>query len=292
MVVLVFCSGILSRAQPWQEVAPKGATFVPIEWLPTGTEDSVAGGEPGDFIDVTALRMLAAVLKHAAGGQPWAIAGHSAGGAVLHACMDKVCALFGDQSAASSAIAALSRQHLQAAEAEELQASLTALATNALRPPVAAVSLEGSLLLCDVEGWTDDWAKRDKAPMAEKPEDDEEPWIREALEDPNSRWTWPMAKACCASLWARCSKPRHLASIRSWMQLPERPTYVYIGGKDSGEHIEEEVFASLRSIAEELGSSDALKLGHIDNSGHNLNEDAPDAVREFLASSLHLDEQK
>jgi len=293
MVVLVFCSGILDRAAPWQVVAPDLATFVPIEWRPTGTEESVVGGESGDFIEVTALRMLAAVLKYAKGGQPWAIAAHSAGGPVLHACMDRFCALLADQSTALPAIMAASQQ-LPAAEAEELQASLAALGKDLLGTPVAAVSFEGSLLPCDVEGWADDWAKRDEPPLAGKPEDDEEPWIREALNDPKSMWTWPMVKACCASLWARCTSkpPRHLTSIRNWLQLPQRPAFVYIGGKDSGRHIEDHVFASLRSISEEIGMSDSLKLGHIDKSGHNLHMEAPNAVKTFLTSALRVETRK
>jgi len=292
MVVLVFCSGILSKAASWQHVAPDHATFVPIEWRHTGTEESVVGGESGDFIEVTALRMLAAVLKNATGGQPWAIAGHSAGGAVMHACMDRFCALLTDQSTALPAIVAAS-QRLPAAEAEELQASLAALGRDPLGPPVAAVSFEGSLLPCDVEGWAEDWAKRDEPPLTGKPEDEESCWIRGALNDPKSTWTWPMAKACCASLWARCMSepPRHLTSIRKWMELPQRPSFFYIGGKDSGHHIEEHVFASLRSISEEIGMS-SLKLGHIDKSGHNLHREAPDEVKAFLASSLHLETHK
>merc|ERR1712061_818163 len=94
--------------------------------------------------------------------------------------------------------------------------------------PEAVFSFEGSLILCEVESWAEDWAARATPP------DDE--WVHVELVNPLSKWTWPMARACAGSLWRRCGQEcpaRHLMSIERWLALLESPCLVYVAGERS-----------------------------------------------------------
>lgn len=150
------------------------------------------------------------------------------------------------------------------------------------RLPVAVFSFEGSLMSCDVDGWAEDWAEQPEPPKGED-------WIEEALNDPLSEWTWDMARHCCGSLVARCAcdPPRHLASIERWLRLPGSPGFVYVAGKQS-KASNKVVFPALREIAVRSSSEKRLQIFEIPGSGHNLNHDAPDRVRDMIAKVLGL----
>lgn len=145
-----------------------------------------------------------------------------------------------------------------------------------LKLPVAVVSFEGTLMSCDVEGWADEWANTSQCPG-----DD---WVKKALANPSSFWTWPMASSCSGSLWERCAvekPPRHLASIKHWLQLRGSPGLVYVAGEDSSKR-NKVVFPALQHLADSCGQADRMMLEEVPHAGHNLHRDAPEAVKAIL----------
>lgn len=279
LIQLAFVPGILSLCGPWSGALPAGLKLAPVEWHPSGADDPTATGrsfgEPGDLVEVAALRLLVVAVQFSVAGTPWALACHSAGGAVVYRCLD----LLGDlvrYPNATEAIAESSRLWLPPGEAQILVDDLMVLKGRPLKLPIAVLSFEGTLMPCDVKGWAEEWSNTSTCPR-----DD---WVKKALADPSSSWTWPMARACSGSLWEQCAvekPPRHLASIEQWLRLPGSPGFVYVAGEKSSKR-NQIVFPALRRVADSSGYPDKLMIEEVPTSGHNLHRDAPDAVKAIL----------
>ena len=138
-------------------------------------------------------------------------------------------------------------------------------------PPVAALSFEGTLLPCDVDGWADEWA-RSVTPFD---------WLSGDLHAPGSPWTWRMVRACAASLSSTCRSEHNLDGLRLWLKIPQGPPFFYIAGANPVER-NEIVLPVLRGL---LGASKGS--GHrilvIENAGHMMEDDAPEEIRRLVA---------
>lgn len=283
VVQLAFVPGVLGVASSWSHVLPPGCNLIPVDYKPSAADRAQGnrtGGLPGDFVDVAALRLLSVCFWLAASGQPWAIGGHSAGGAVVYRCLDYLAELAGDgYNSAYKAVQEQARKWLPAEEVDELASRLQALSGQRIPLPLAVFSFEGSLVAADVEGWADDWAARTE-PL-------DEDWCQEVLEDPAADWTWPMASSCAASLWARCeaTPPRHLASISRWLQVPGSPGLVYVAGENSADR-NAKVFPALTEAAAAAGAGMLLQIVELKGAGHGMETDAPAAVRCAVATAL------
>lgn len=282
---LAFVPGIMGRAGQWSSVLPPGCNLSPVDYKPSSADEPPAdrtGGLPGDFVDVAALRLLSETIHVAVSGRNWALGAHSAGGAVVYRCLDHIADLVGEgRNGSTKVLLDEASKWLPDGEAQQMAERLEALGGQPFPLPWAVFSFEGTLMAADVEGWADDWAERDE-PI-------DEDWCWEALNDPEGGWTWPMARSCAASLWARCASepPRHLASIRRWLEMPDSPGFIYVAGEQSAER-NAKVFPALRQIAEEGGNEELLRIVELKGAGHNMADDAPDAVCCTLAEGLGL----
>ncbi|CAE8634188.1 unnamed protein product [Polarella glacialis] len=277
----VFVPGIVSIANSWEATMPSGVCIVPVDYYPSAAEQRGAG-EPGDFTEVAAYRMLTTILKvslaAAASGKPWAFGGHSAGGAVVYRCMDHLASLITEPLAFARAISSEGIRWLPAEEGLELLELFTRLAGRPPSMPIAAFSFEGSLMPCDVEGWAQEWAEATESPDG----------LKEDLDQPGSQWTWPMVKACAGSLIANCdsSPPRQLASIQRWLELPQGPRFIYMAGAKSSKR-NNIIFPALKSVLQSSGApDDRLQIKVIPNAGHGMEWDAPDGVRKIIAAAF------
>mmetsp|Transcript_29135 Transcript_29135/g.52177 ORF Transcript_29135/g.52177 Transcript_29135/m.52177 type:complete len:291 (-) Transcript_29135:69-941(-) len=282
----VFVPGIVSVANSWEPTMPSSVSFVPVDYHPSAAEQRGAG-EPGDFFEVAAYRMLTTILKvslaAAASGKPWAFGGHSAGGAVVYRCMDHLASLIAEPVASARAISAEGMRWLPAEEGLELAELFTRLAGRSPSMPVAAFSFEGSLMPCDVEGWAQEWADATKPPDG----------IEKDCKQPGSHWTWPMVKACSGCLCADCasSPPRQLASIQRWLELPQGPRFIYVAGAKSFKR-NNIVFPALKSVLQSSGApDDRLQIEEIPHSGHGMDMDAPAEVRKIIAAAFDSEQE-
>jgi len=276
-VPIAFVPGILSLAQSWSVTMPEGSRLVPVEYRPMAAGD-VTAGTFGDFIGVMALRLLAVGLRLGASG-PWAMGAHSAGGPAVYQCLDYLAQMQAPNGTSEILRSAAAASWLPEEDLETLSAAVEALGGKAPRLPEAVMSFEGSLMPCDVLGWAEDWAK-----MSDPPGDS---WIKQAIDDPQSQWTWDMARECSGALVARCASepPRHLASISSWLRLHRSPGFIYVAGSRS-EKRNKDVFPALRNLAMEDVAQ--LRIEEIPGAGHNLHREAPNAVRNIIASAVGL----
>ncbi|CAE8625146.1 unnamed protein product [Polarella glacialis] len=280
----VFVPGIVGIANSWEATMPSSVSIVPVDYCPSAAEHCGAG-EPGDFTEVAAYRMLTKIinvsLAAAASGKPWAFGGHSAGGAVVYRCMDHLASLITEPVASARAISSEGMRWLPAEEGLELSELCTRLAGRPPSMPTAAFSFEGSLMPCDVAGWAQAWAEAAEPPDGLKEED---------LDQPGSHWTWPMVKACAGSLCANCdsSPPKQLASIQRWLELPQGPRFIYVAGATGNSAKRNEViFPALKSVLQSSGApDDRLQIEVIPNAGHGMNNDAPGEVRKIIAAAF------
>ncbi|CAE8635272.1 unnamed protein product [Polarella glacialis] len=268
---------------------PKSVSFVPVDYYPSAAEQRVAG-EPGDFIEVAAYRMLTKILNAslaaAASGNPWAFGGHSAGGAAVYRCMDYLASLIKDPVASAKAISSEGIRWLPAEEGLELSELLTRLAGQPPAMPIAAFSFEGSLMPCDVagggddpnKGWAQEWSEAKDCPD----------WMEDDLHQEGSQWTWPMVKACAGCLCADCdsSPPRQLASIQRWLELPQGPRFIFVAGAKSSAN-QKGLFPALKSVLQSSGApEDRLQIEVIPKCGHGMEDEAPAKVRKIIAAAF------
>ncbi|CAE8643687.1 unnamed protein product [Polarella glacialis] len=168
----VFVPGIVYVANSWEATMPSSVCMVPVDYYPSAAEQRGAG-EPGDVTEVAAYRMLTKILHislaAAASGKPWAFGGHSSGGVVVYRCMDHLASLITEPLAAAVAISSEGMKWLPAEEGLELSELFTRLAGRPPSMPIAAISFEGSLMPCDVEGWAQEWAEAAEPPNGTKP---------------------------------------------------------------------------------------------------------------------------
>ncbi|CAE8724598.1 unnamed protein product [Polarella glacialis] len=279
----VFVPGSVYVANSWEATMPSSVCMVPVDYYPSAAEQRGAG-EPGDVTEVAAYRMLTKILHislaAAASGKPWAFGGHSSGGVVVYRCMDHLASLITEPLAAAVAISSEGMKWLPAEEGLELSELFTRLAGRPPSMPIAAISFEGSLMQCDVEGWAQEWAEAAEPPNGTKP----------YLETPGSHWTWPMVRACAGSLCANfdSSPPRQLASIQRWLELPQGPRFIYVAGSDGNSTKRSNViFPALKSVLQSSGApDDRLQIKIIPNAGHEMNHDAPAEVHKIIAAAF------
>ncbi|CAE7649737.1 unnamed protein product [Symbiodinium sp. CCMP2592] len=269
VVHVVFAAGILSTAAPWSAVLPEGARLVPVEYRPFCSSEPEAAV---DFASTAALRLLSEALNLSASNTTYALAGHSAGGLPEPGLLGFA---RGGPEPGLQRNPRPGGELLAGARGGRAEGSIgEGDETNS----VAVLSFEGSLMPCDVDGWAADWA------LSATPPKDEH-WIRPALEDPGSQWTWFMARACCRSLMERCAAdpPVHLRSIAQFLQLPEGPRFFYVAGAESKKR-NDVVFPALKKAS--AGSPGRLELKEIPHAGHNMHRDAPKAVRTIFSEAF------
>lgn len=274
-VAFAFVPGILSVTEPWSAVMPDGCRLVPVEYHPE-VADASLNVAAGDFVDVAALRLLRSLLGLAATGA-WAVGAHSAGGTVLYQCLDFFMQL--QEPSGADALLHHGKHLLPHSEFSELIAAVHAHHGRPPSTPLAVLIFEGTLMPCDVEGWADDWATMQRPP--------DEQWIRDALSNPDSKWTWDMARLCAGACYSRCASepPRHLATLRSWLALSTSPGITYVAGERSASR-NERVFPALRNLSHAGGA--LLQIIEVKGAGHNMHRDAPGAVRDIIAGAMGL----
>mmetsp|Transcript_56446 Transcript_56446/g.101499 ORF Transcript_56446/g.101499 Transcript_56446/m.101499 type:complete len:105 (+) Transcript_56446:3-317(+) len=101
-----------------------------------------------------------------------------------------------------------------------------------------------------------------------------------------------MARACCRSLMERCasSPPLHLDSIHRYLQIPAGPRFFYVAGAQSKKR-NDIVFPALTNAS--TGTLPGrLEIKEIPNAGHNMQRDAPEAVKQIFHEALVLPAQR
>lgn len=285
MIFLALVPGIGSLASSWQPALPDFVTLVPMDYKLSDADMDIYApeghrfapgrrpGEPGDAVEVAALRLLSRSLQLAGTGAPWAIAGHSCGGPVVYRCMDLLSDLFEDPHAAAHSISTSAEKWLSITDSVKLKSILASLHGKAPSQPRAVISFEGTLLPCDVDGWAKEMSDPNSASAHEAGNASE-----------RTKWCTQAADSLERSTEA---PPRHLLSIRRWLQLSAGPPFVYFAGNLSGAR-NKFVFPALREVLEESGApASRARMETIPGSGHDMNEDAPDEVRKQLALLLH-----
>lgn len=270
-VYLAFVPGIGSLAGQWAQTMPDFVKMLPVDYQPSGSDMNLSmptslrwksdrqPGGPGDYIEVMALRLVSTSLVPALAGERWAMAGHSSGGTVVYRGMELIADLIERPVSAALEISAAADRWLPAIDAEQLRARLTDLNGKPVSEPVAAISLEGSLLPCDVEGWAAELAN----PMSAAAQ---------------QLHGWEKVKQCtmAADLYQRCyvaSPPRHLRSIRRWLTMKGGPPFVYFAGTRDGIRTDI-VFPVLEAMLQSITAPAArLVFKMVPNSGHEMNAD-------------------
>mmetsp|Transcript_24219 Transcript_24219/g.53756 ORF Transcript_24219/g.53756 Transcript_24219/m.53756 type:complete len:367 (-) Transcript_24219:23-1123(-) len=283
-VHLALVPGIGSLARDWLSSMPSSVKLVPVDYAPSAAIINVSAssdgwweprrepGGPGDFIEVMALRLLAATLPHALAAERWAIAGHSSGGTVIYRGMDLILDLMERPEVAARGIAESATKWLPAGEATQLRGLLDSVGDKPLSKPLAAISLEGSLMQVDVEGWAADLGNPNSGPAM-------------ALQG------WERAKQCtiAADIQERCEgedPPRHMQSVRRWLEWEDGPPFAYVAGCLSGPRTQV-VFKALENLLHNAGVPPSkLEIHIVPRSRHPMNADNPQGTAQAFERIL------
>lgn len=276
--------GIGSLAEQWMPSMPSFVKMVPVDYQPSGADMNVSAppdarwgegrqpGGPGDDIEVQALRLLSASLPHAAAGQSWAIAGHSSGGPVVYRCMELILDLLERPRVAARRIDQSATRWLPSIEAVRLHGNLNALGGRPPPKPLVAISMEGSLLPCDVDGWAADLADPNSASASQLHGSDK-------------------VKECtlAADLQERCGNenpPRGLQSISRWLEYKDGPPFAYMAGVRSGIRTKI-VFPALEALLNESKApASKLEIQVVPHAGHEMYINNPRGTRRGFENIL------